>query len=142
VVNPAANRTLLLALLPYPLFPRGTVTVPVTQTMTREERREHRSHTVGNATFRALWRNRTTYPIQHEQHEQAVEWRRHAGRACVWHIISNKESEVKLATMRRDGVSKLTPAQGWVFGTGPNATYSSADVHRFLYPGASVEEED
>ena len=100
--------------------------------MTREERNEHRLTHRLNATFRALWRNRTTYPVEHALHEQAVEWRRHEHEACLWHVVSPKEGDLKVRTMRRDGVFRMTLARGWVFD-GTNDSYSEEDVHLFLY---------
>jgi len=136
-----ANRTLVLALLPYHEFPRGKVVAPVTQSMTREQRLEWHNTVSRNSTIRALWRNRTVYPVESPLHEQAVEWRLHQRSACLWHIISDKDGRIKVVTMKRDGVFKLTPEHGWPYDTGDNASeYSQENVQAFLFSSLAAHQ--
>jgi hypothetical protein len=137
--NTGANRTLVLALLPYHEFPRGKVVAPVTQGMTREQRLEWHNTVSRNSTIRALWRNRTVHPVESPLHEQAVEWRLHKHAACLWHVISDKDGRIKVATMKRDGVFKLTPEYGWPYDTGGNVSeYSQEQVQSFLFPSSAA----
>lgn len=136
----AANKTITgiyLGLLPYNLFPRGQVSVPVTQAMTREEKSEYivRKRRSANETSAAARRSAATAasaPIDSERNEQAIEWRKFAHQACIWHMVSAKEGRTKVVTMKRDGVYRLTAAAGWAFEYA-NTTYTVEDVHRFLY---------
>lgn len=136
--NTGANRTLVLALLPYHEFPRGIVVAPVTQSMTREQRLEWHNTVSRNSTIRALWRNRTVHPVESPLHEQAVEWRLHKHAACLWHVISDKDGRNKVASMKRDGVFKLIPEYGWPYDTGGNVSeYSQEQVQSFLFPSSA-----
>lgn len=136
--NTGANRTLVLALLPYHEFPRGKVVAPVTQSMTREQRLEWHNTVSRNSTIRALWRNRTVHPVESPLHEQAVEWRLHKHAACLWHVISDKDGRNKVASMKRDGVFKLIPEYGWPYDTGGNVSeYSQEQVQSFLFPSSA-----
>lgn len=128
---PATVHSITLALLPYSAFPRGLVDIPVTQSMTSSEKKAYRMARARNGTAKALWQNRTVHPPESPLNPLAIEWRKHSHEACLWHLIADKQSATKIATMKRDLVWYLNESSGWPYP--PNSTYSEKFVHTFLY---------